>query len=176
MEYATNCPPGKIVPEFDHSKSNRELEAPQPAAVVEQTPSTEALPPVESGVPLVEPTESIQHIEALAARLESEWHSPAQLEPEPYHAVDSQAIEIGDRVECVVVFWHPERKFGFGRKVGDRGRKGRRDGLYFSVADVITTGEETLRVGSRVLGAVTGPRPGQTDLRLIDVEIFQEAT
>jgi hypothetical protein len=131
---------------------------------IDSIPSTESLPPVEES----------PGIDALASELEAHWHPVEQPALESYHAVDSQVVEVGDVVNAVVVFWSQEKKFGFGRKLGDRGGRGRRDGLYFNVVDVITTGEGTLRVGSRIMGTVAEPRPGHIDLRLVDVELFQE--
>jgi hypothetical protein len=138
--------------------------------VVPEPIPMDSIPPTE---PVLLAVEESPGIEALVEELEAHWRPTAQPEPEPYHAVDSQVVEVGDVVNAVVVFWSQERKFGFGRKLGDRGGKGRRDGLYFNVVDVITTGEETLCVGSRIMGTVAEPRPGHTDLRLTSVEIYQ---
>ena len=140
-----------------------------------------AAPPAEPTPPEPTPTTPVEEVpvpsvSALAAKLESGWHQATPEPIETYHATYSQFVEVGEIIDAVVVFWQTEKKFGFARKVGDRGGKRRRDGLHFTIADVITTGEETLRAGTKIRGTVAPPREGHTDLRLVEVEIFMEKT
>jgi hypothetical protein len=143
-------------------------------ALVAKPPTT----PVEPTPPEPTPTTPVEEVpvpsvSALAAKLESGWHQATPEAIETYHATYSQFVEVGEIIDAVVVFWQTEKKFGFARKVGDRGGKHRRDGLYFSSEDLCTTGEEKLHAGSRIEGTVTEPRPGHTDLRLTQVSIFK---
>jgi hypothetical protein len=151
---------------------------PAPVAVIEEV-VTEPI-----SIELFPPTESLPHtieespgVKVLADELEMHWKDPtgSQPLPETYHADVSEIVpDIGETITAVVVMWDAVKKFGFARRLGETGNpKGRRDGLYFSTADISTTGEETLRPGSMISGTVAEPRQGHKDRRLIDVEIFK---
>jgi hypothetical protein len=152
------------------------------AIVVKPKPPAVTPPPVEEVVAEPTPTELIPPaieespgIEVLTSELETEWKHSTTSQPDTYHADELEnPPEIDEVIDAVVVFWEPERKFGFARQPNETGnRKNRRDGLYFSAFDTTTTGEETLRPGSMIRGTVTEPRPGHQDRRLTNVEIYQ---
>jgi hypothetical protein len=86
-------------------------------------------------------------------------------------------IESDAEFDGVVVAWHPEpfgRGNGFVRLVDERGSANRKSvGLYLRESNIITTGVETLRVGSRVRCQIGDPEPGYTTALAIRVCIYK---
>jgi len=96
---------------------------------------------------------------------------PENLSPNEARAVtrgsDNSALALVGQVrDFYVVSWSGSA--GFARVSGG----GRRAGIYFSVNSVITMGEETLKVGSRIRARVAESSPGRLRPHLSEIELY----
>jgi hypothetical protein len=77
-----------------------------------------------------------------------------------------------EKVDLVVTFWNSRRGLGTAR---DPRNPDGPDGIFFMWPDLITTGEETLHVGSKIYARlIPDPKFPQEKLKAVDIEIYEE--
>jgi hypothetical protein len=123
-----------------------------------------------------------------AARLDKHFHTPeAQPEPSTAQPTPEYPTEedpgLGDVLDLVVVAWktadptgRSRGSFGLARIQRSPTRRGgkRTDGCFFKDCDIISTGVETLRPGSRIRARLSEAISTAHPFTLKDVEIFKD--
>jgi hypothetical protein len=140
------------------------------AKPVAPPPTPEAT--VEDTTP-ADPVEETPDVESLAHDLDAHFHPEPEL-PEAKNIELNKAEADDGYVDCFVVFMTSHDTQGRGRgPIGIARKVNRRrdnhDGFRFRVADVVTTGSETLKPGSKIRGRVVADSEYE---RLIDIEVY----
>ncbi|HWF14525.1 MAG TPA: hypothetical protein VG272_12360 [Candidatus Acidoferrales bacterium] len=131
--------------------------------------------PVEQPPQAIETPDAGQQpdVESLAHDLDAHFHPEPEL-PEAKNIGLNKAEADDGYVDCFVVFMTSHDTQGRGRgPIGIARKVNRRrdnhDGFRFRVADVVTTGGETIKPGSKIRGRVVADSEYE---RLIDIEVY----
>jgi len=118
-------------------------------------------------------TEGVEEIEPglteIRGAVKEGKKSPRLVSVEVVGRAHLPTVQIGDTHDCVVISLFGSHRTGFARPIGMP--RSAENTCHFSVDDFVTTGEETLKVGSMLSGVVAdNPEKGKC---LKEIEVYR---
>jgi hypothetical protein len=140
--------------------------------------------PLDEVVPIIAtpeaPAEQAQDVEAMARNLAAHFHP----NPEPENVIVANTADTDDDsadddglTECVVVWLKLEDSLGrppIGLARPGNAELGSRCGYFFKFSEIISQGEEFIKLGTRLRGRILPPKPGTHSERLVDMEVYRD--